>query len=357
MKKLPFLLSTLIIGLVGTQIFSAKTQALTIDSKGRSWWTVEELLEYKSVVDEEEKSLCNFNIDCLVAYRKSKLVEEKFATLSFLQAIQLIPTELDFKAKTIKILLFDENMNARGFSEEPQMGVTANDLVIWLEDSNFESHSGGNRIRRILNHEIPGHYPIFGFTNESPIKLETDREIEYPMTVNLEELKDRKLYNLKFDIEANYFASALTTSFRSCSTAKDFPNGKCVLSVASKKLQYDFIKADEELPPENHEDEIEPIEEPTPTPVTPPAPVAPEPTPKNPVQEGNALPLKNNLVAPKAPNTGVSMSPCITKTIEFPWWLVVVIAIGDGVVFWLFWPKNRKKVLTKNEKCDKMGTV
>ena len=47
-------------------------------------------------------------------------------------------------------------------------------------------------------------------------------------------------------------------------------------------------------------------------------------------------------VMPKTPNTGTYSNPCAQKTVEFPWWLVVIIALGDAAILWLFWPRGKK---------------
>lgn len=43
------------------------------------------------------------------------------------------------------------------------------------------------------------------------------------------------------------------------------------------------------------------------------------------------------------PVTGSLQDKC-EREVVFPWWLILLLLIGDAVILWLFWPKNRKKV-------------
>lgn len=43
------------------------------------------------------------------------------------------------------------------------------------------------------------------------------------------------------------------------------------------------------------------------------------------------------------PVTGSLQDKCEREVI-FPWWLILLLLIGDAVILWLFWPKNRKKI-------------
>lgn len=365
MKKLPkIFILILSINVIMMPLFSAKTHALSIDAVGRTWWTVSELLEYKSIIDEEEETLCAGNVDCLTNYRELKLAEEeKFSALTFLQVFQIVPTELNFKTGTIKILLFDENMRVRGFSQEAQKGVVINELVMWI-GRNITESLGANKIKKILNNEVANVYPVFGFTREAPIELVKDQEAEYTMWVNLDNLTGQRLDRIGYSTKANYFNASATTSFYGCSTAKNFPNGKCVLNVSAGEFRYVFEEMQEGSPAEDDEvDETpieEPIEEPTEEPIEEPIeeptsdiePISDEPTQNEPTQDepteiasagGTIQSNPESSINPKAPNTGTFASPCVAKTIEFPWWLVGLIALGDAAVLWLFWPRKSKK--------------
>ena len=53
--------------------------------------------------------------------------------------------------------------------------------------------------------------------------------------------------------------------------------------------------------------------------------------------------VSQTLTAPlKTPNTGTMASPCGQKTVDFPWWLIFVIALGDMAILWFFLPRKSK---------------
>lgn len=358
MKKLPIIsILTIITSTIAPALNSAKTHALTIDSIGNTWWTVSEILEYKSQIDEEGQTLCGGDTTCLQNYRQTKLAEEeKFNALTRLQDQQLIPTELDFKNKTIKILLFDENMYARGTSREPQTGVMINELAIWLGNRTDSTNGiAGNKIRKVINNEVDGVYPVFGFTSDAPLELKKDKEIEYPMQIDLENIEKYKPSYIRYSVRANYFGSSMVSGPASCLFATNLFNGKCVLNVSARDFRYVFEEEEEASSDEVKTEE--PIE-----PEQPAQPTEPE-EPEDPAEsnisienerpkisdepEKPEIPTTHNIptnsvgLIPLSPNTGTLTGPCITKTIEFPWWIMGLIALGDVVVLWLFWPKSK----------------
>ena len=44
----------------------------------------------------------------------------------------------------------------------------------------------------------------------------------------------------------------------------------------------------------------------------------------------------------KTPDTGVATEEC-TKSVEFPWWLIVLIVLGDAAVIWWFIPARKRE--------------
>lgn len=54
--------------------------------------------------------------------------------------------------------------------------------------------------------------------------------------------------------------------------------------------------------------------------------------------------IEENQTTPAAPNTGVAIEPICEKTIEFPWWITLLVAMGEMLVLWWFFPirKNPK---------------
>lgn len=109
----------------------------------------------------------------------------------------------------------------------------------------------------------------------------------------------------------------------------------------------------------------------------------PELLPEEPLEQSSALDLlpehNINLIVTatantiKAPETGKNTTKnSEEKTIEMPWWLIVLNVLGLTFIVWWFLPsrntkirrkfekkvrKNQENLLTNQSKCDKMGTV
>ena len=45
---------------------------------------------------------------------------------------------------------------------------------------------------------------------------------------------------------------------------------------------------------------------------------------------------------PKTPNTGVASEEC-TKKVDFPWWLMALMLLGDVIAVWWFLPNHKRK--------------
>lgn len=156
--------------------------------------------------------------------------------------------------------------------------------------------------------------------------------------------------------------------FKECLESPDYHEGmECRLAYTKERPLY--------IPAEPKPEPI--IPEPTvPEAITPaiPEPTIPEPITPEPVVFGPAISESivatasltpqsasrptPNLVAPLVATTQVAQIPqnpdeieipnlgdtCRKeRTIVFPWWLIVLILIGNAVILWLFWPKNPKK--------------
>lgn len=59
------------------------------------------------------------------------------------------------------------------------------------------------------------------------------------------------------------------------------------------------------------------------------------------IGKGATIPSKSNLV-PLAPDTGAYSNEC-TKTINFPWWFLGLLGVGDVFIMWLFLPTRKRK--------------
>jgi hypothetical protein len=159
----------------------------------------------------------------------------------------------------------------------------------------------------------------------------------------------------------------------SCLNAPDYEVGmECKLMFSGDQWA-SYFPPRNEIEPEDNTVSDESIDEP----VDPTAEPISEPTSEQPTSTENASEQPNNshgeignndaptievvsqaqvLAEPiKAPNTGTMTNPCSQKTIEFPWWLIIVIALGNTIILWLFRPQKYHKSFKKG--LDKKAEV
>lgn len=397
MKKLPTLLiSILITSTVFSSLFSAKTQALYTDENSITWYTIPELLEYKKEHDQEEQEVCGDNMDCLMAFREEKsLSNPKYAALRLIEFRQLFISSVNLRDNTIKFVFFKEDMRAKR-SGGPRRDTELDSLFIaWLDGMREIPSDYDGNIDKYHNGEISNVHPIYAYKKEADNInqfTETDQELEIEVPVG-SDLKNDTLRSIHFKMRSKYSNMSGYVGYSRCMFATDRnPDTICTAMISSdERIEYfaSLLPAGEnneepETPsePEQPEQPSEPEtpsepEQPNPgepeypnepnrpeqpsEPETPSGPERPgltEPEnliqpisgePKTPImiQPNNNTPLF--VAVPKSPNTGSMASPCSQKTIEFPWWLCIIIALGDMVVLWFFWPtpkspKNPKKV-------------
>ena len=77
-------------------------------------------------------------------------------------------------------------------------------------------------------------------------------------------------------------------------------------------------------------------------PITPMATVATTSAAAEQVTEQTATPAPESPLSASSdvPTPLVGAEEC--RSFEFPWWLIILILIGDAIIMWLFWPKNSK---------------
>lgn len=361
MKKLPkILISILIISAFAPILNSAKTHALYIDDEGAPWWTVAELLEYKNFFETELKTTCGSNPDCVRDFYQSKRFnpdDEKMTALIRLIEHQFAVTSINPEQEKIKILFFDTDMMRLMMTGEEHKIEFQDFHFSWYEENfeklNYYSGNYSNYKRQIRNNEIPEIHNIYSYISaldgKNPFPANQEVEIDATGT----NLMNDAHKNIHFYVNSERNFNAVGgAQYKGCTLDPDYvPGMEC-------RLMFSGIMGPKYMPPKENRASTE---EPTPAPA-PEKPTPEEPTKKEVAQTENPTSFET-VKAPKSPNTGTFTSPCISKTIEFPWWLVGLIALGDAAVLWLFWPKpkNRqkstKKLLTKGKKCDKMVTV
>ncbi|MBO7718235.1 hypothetical protein J6S37_01930 [Candidatus Saccharibacteria bacterium] len=374
MKKLStFLLLTLIFGLT----ISPGVNAIYTDDDGATWYTVEELLDYQQEIDTELSEVCADDIGCRQdAYFSKMETKLELLALEQLAGQQFILTAINPEQEYIKTLFFGEDMMLKrmGISEE----LDINQVYIgWLEDDVERIYRDGMDPDQYSNGEIPDAHTIYAWKDgtEAEQLIQPDMEAELPAANLGTNTTGQLIYNI--DSGPGKFAAYGRFFYSECMTASNYlPGSECKLMTSAEKGQR-YTPLLETVPnsgafggsddnndddgglfttvafgstnPSDDPDPEEEITENGPEERTTEIAVASTNEGNISASEGTtrdekiAEQAKASLtVSPKAPNTGTNTEACNQKTIEFPWWLAAMIAVGDVVVMWLFWPNNRK---------------
>ena len=340
MKKLPIILTTLIMSAVFAGLFSEKAQAFYIAEDGSPWWTVSELLEYKKTVDGEAKELCGDDTECVRDFYRSKEMDfedEKNMALMRLLRQQFAVTSINPHQEKIKILFFDTDMMRLLMSgEEHQIDFQDIHLSWFDEDFEKRSYYAGNYSsykQEIRNNAISGIHNIYSYNSQLDGKNPFPANQEVEIDASGTNLAGNSSGIVNFYVNsARNFNVAGGAQYKDCLLAADYGEGtEC-------RLMFSGIMGPRYMPPRETVMTI--------------LAAGLGSSGENQGSNSNVSVAKESIkvqdnnqpVLPKAPDTGSNSETMQTcgKTVEFPWWLAGLIAFGDAVVLWLFWPKRRK---------------
>lgn len=383
MKKLPKIsILILAISAIIISLFSAKTYALYIDSDDATWYTVAELLDYREQVEREKNELCGDSQSCREAWFYEKIeTDQKFQALNNLEQRQFIVTAINLKTKTFKIISFSENMMLKRMGIEEKINVSSFYLARFTTEQAFNrAHDLESQQNELYNGVVPGVQTLFAYRrihDNEVFPSASNIEVELEMLPN-SDVASNPFGAFGYVVDGVGYNAVGYVFYQSCLDAKDYTEGaECRLMFSPEKgaEYFPYVAIDgptdstpeAEIEPEDISTPITP--EPTqissePTAITPElTPIIPEPAviasiPMNPVLS-IAAPREYSgsttlATAPLAQDATVLSSdqieiPNLGKTcpeeriIKFPWWLIILMLIGDAAVLWLFWPKNTKK--------------
>lgn len=401
MKKLPTLLiSILITSAVFSSLFSAKTQALQTDENDITWYTVPELLAYKEEDDREEQELCGEDLACLKALRDDKLANNpKYNALILLEYRQFAITSINIRDNKIKILFFNEDMRAKQANNAKRDTELKLLYMAWVDSTIAEPINLDRNMNKYFNGEMVGVYTLYAHREENDGAgwfTEKDREVEIEVPAD-SDLKSNVSKTIHYKMSSKYSNTTGHVGYSRClSEVDNNPNAECVAMFSAEKGLNYFASVPPETPDDDPGEDKPVDDEPSDDEPSDDEPINDEPANDDPepadelisdnepttdepssseeepkelepeepeVVEDNTAPQDELNISepsvskepnittptPKAPDTGSMSSPCVQKTTEFPWWLCIIIALGDMAVLWLFWPtpkshKNPKKV-------------
>ncbi len=360
MKKISILfLPILVFGLV---LSPQKSAHAAIQAENTTWWSVEEMVEFSHQVDKEKEDLCHDDQVCkenfyLSMYEKGGKYS---ALLNFLET-RVWLTSINPAKETIKIFYFDEDNMMK------QMGIEEKADLTHLYFGWFDDWSGqiyNYNYEQFMDGSISGLHTMYvGDEAENGAGwIPAWEEVELSVAgSDLIQNTSGKIDYAAFS--GPYFNAQGYFDISNCLNAPDYREGmECKLMISGDQWA-SYFPPRNETEPENtitstldNSVQAEPVEGTSQREGLGEAnigneqiAVSSQPEPISSVSSIQST--KENAV--KTPNTGTMTQPCAQKTIEFPWWLVFLIALGDAAIIWLFWPKkshkNPKKTLDKEK--------
>lgn len=340
---------------------SLPVSALYIDSDEATWYTVPELLEYKTEVDQEKMATCGEDFGCQQEFYFHKMeTETKFQALERLKQNQLIVTAINPEEEYIKVLFFDEDLmlSRMGIKET----INLNRIYLgWLENDVERIYRDGMDPDKYVQNEIPGAHHIyywqFGDATDNIIQHNTETTIT-ATGINQNDTH-QIIYNA--DSRGHGFSAYGRFNYSNCLSEPDYKAGdECRLMFSAEKGQAyyppretitDIIAFAERI--ENNtdpdstntdlasididstglgstNDEVGSLD-------TQDNNTTPQLSMNGPLEGNQTLLAENN--TPKAPNTGAAAN---SQNAEFPWWLGAIIISGITILIWFFRPNHEK---------------
>lgn len=351
MKKIPIPLLTLILSALFGMLFSAKTQALYKDENGATWWSVEELLEFSKVADAEEEKLCGNDYGCReeLFFSRFENEDERYMALNMLKEGRFWITSINPTTETLELLYFDEDeMLKRWGIEEKESLVFV--FLAWFDNVNGQIGNYDHYLPIESQFSDDLHLLYAGDAETFDIKgFPANTPFELP--INNTGLINNSLGRIYQAVFGQHYNSKGYTDYSSC--LANYEEGKSCILMFSASRGYGYFPPRENVieNEQNIDDDEEDVDLETVS-YTEPSTNKPNEEPSPRIEqsvEDNKI-EQAPIIIPKTPNTGNSTKTC-EKTIEFPWWLSIVLLLGNITALWLFLPqkssKNRKKVLTK----------
>ena len=350
MRKIPTaLLVILTVSIANLAILRQNSFAL-YQENDIIWWSIDELMEFSRQVDTETEAICGDNISCRQEYYFNNLEGDnpKYRALNRLYQTQFRITSINPEAETMEVLFLDQNPMLR------QMGINDGHYPLdYIFMAWFYQHNP-NITNYYYAYPDEGQFPddlhiIYSSGEYQGGIFPSNQKFSLPINqTNLSENPLGRIYVATFGEQYN---SKGSIDYASCLRDPDYIPGKgCQLMISadygeqffpskSTTLQNDELNInDTEENYQNHTEETENVEG---------YGSANSNTETLSDSFNNVKILSNDskiLETPsviKTPETGTFTPEC-NKVVEFPWWLALLLILGNTILLWLFWPKSQK---------------
>lgn len=378
MKK-ALLLPTLIAAMAAGNLAIMSQDSSAIYKEGnKTWWTVEEMLDFRKTADSEIDERCGKDYECREELYFERLGDynNQYVALERLEEPQFNITSINPEQETMKVVYFDQNPMMKRMGEE-EHDPLAHIFIAWFDEIANPGEMGNYYYETPLEET---------FTNIPHVIYQKNAE-EYPggvFPVNQEfslpitgsGIKNDPLGRLGVAVFAEQYNSLGFVDYKSCLVAPDYTSGtECRLMVSSSgELKY--------MPPRETilmSSDVSTVEEPSQsTCPTSPADANSEcfddPDPSEEEGAGDEagygsadetyvstkdqadFKTSDTTIVPKAPNTGV-IGKIVDLASELPWWIIGVALLNLATIVWLFLPVQPKLPKISKKSIDKVKNL
>lgn len=345
MKKIPIFLLTLTICAAFNTLISAKTQALFIAEDGATWWSVEDLLEFSEIAEAEEEELCGDRQDCReeLFFSRFESEDKRYEALEMLKEGRFWVTSVNPTAETLEVLYFDEDemLKRWGIEEIQPLDFI---FLAWFNQINGQI---GN-----YNHYLPIEpqfsddlHLLYADSADSFSPEGYPANTPFELSINSTNLTENTLGYIYIAVFGDSFNSKGYLDYSSC--LEDYREGETCELMFSPGRGYSYLPSRET----NEQTESETTEEfEIASQVETESPDETETEDLGIVRKITESENRPKLDSIKAPNTGGNIASSCEKVVEFPWWLGILLIIGNITVLWFFGPKKSIKSLDKKQK-------
>lgn len=365
MKKIPILLTS---ALILATIISAPTHALYVDNDEAAWYTVPELLEYGEEFEREKQEICGEDFWCQEEYFYNNIESEpKLSALDQFLQQQFVLTAANPGEGYIKVMFFGEDMMLSRMGIHEEIGIEQV-YVGWFEDNSERIFYLGMNYDEFVSGEIDGLHTIYAWRADSPEEnlINSNEEIVLEASDLVNNTSGQLVYFV--DSGEGRFNAIGRLIYTNCLSESDYRVGaECKLMTSAEKGQAYYPPRETTLKNDDTKDLATVDDGDTgglmgvysADNITDVSDLVNEDndaasddivtsnddaiTNDDGGERGTIIDTNTDIDLFGAPDTGANTIPCGQKVVEFPWWLVALIALGDAIIMWLFWP-NQKRI-------------
>ena len=370
MKKALILPTLIAATMAGNLVIMNQNSSAIYKEGNKTWWTVEELLDFKKVADTELNELCGKDFECReeLYFERIGDFNNQYIALERLEEPQFNITSINPEQETMKVVYFDQNPMMSRMGEE-EHDPLAHIFIAWFDEINNPGEMGNYYYETPLEETFTNmpHVIYQKFAEEYPGgAFPVNQEFSLPITGS--GIKNNPLGRLGVAVFAEQYNSLGFIDYKSCLAAPDYtPGTECRLMVSSSgDLRY--------MPPRETmitlSDEI-PEDQPPET-STCPVPYTdaecdcfddPDPSEEEGAGEEAGYGAADEIslsesepTIPKTPNTGANtkMDQLVS---DLPWWFIAIALLNVLTLTWLFWPTQRKTPKIPKKPIDKVKNM